>query len=122
MRSFRQFIVEKARRKFSSDEAKALGDKLNVNWDKFSLDQFRKGLEVEGEHDDGSSTDIVDNDTELAKIVLAHLKELPDYYTRLQKVEEDAPVNSISGGNIAGMKEPIIRKVPQTIIKRKKLQ
>jgi hypothetical protein len=45
--------------------------------------QFCAGMKVELEH-----KDITEGDPVLtAKIVLAHLKEKPDYYTRLKKVE-----------------------------------
>lgn len=111
MKSFKRFLTES--KKFSKDDAKKLGDKLNVNWNKVDLSQFTVGLGVESEHDDGSELDVVDSDLDLAKIVLAHLKELPDYYTKLKKVEEDVPVNSLSGGGIAGLKEPIVRKKPK---------
>ena len=45
--------------------------------------QFCRGMAVELEHQD-----ITHGDPYMtAKIVLAHLKELPDYYTKLKKVE-----------------------------------
>lgn len=49
----------------------------------FDARQFKMGMEVEKEHKDVTHGDEV----ETAKIVLAHLREKPDYYTRLQKVE-----------------------------------
>lgn len=49
----------------------------------FDERQFKMGMEVEKEHKDVTHGDEV----ETAKIVLAHLREKPDYYTRLQKVE-----------------------------------
>jgi Protein of unknown function (DUF5661) len=75
---------------FSHEEAKALGDKMNVDWDKIDLEQFHKGLNVELEHGTVSpATDITNNDVEeTAKIALAHLNEVPDYYTKLKKVEK----------------------------------
>lgn len=64
------------------------------------LAQLAKGIEVEKEH--------TDNESEAAEIARDHLHELPDYYDRLKKMEnvkEDAvgAVNSVGGGNIAGM-------------------
>lgn len=103
---------------FSSDEAKKIGDSLSVDWNKVDLEQFRMGLEVESEHDDGSKLDVVNTKKDLGKIVLAHLKELPDYYSKLKTVEEDAPANSVSAGGVAGLQEPIIRKKPK-VLKRK---
>jgi hypothetical protein len=105
MKSFKLFLNEA----FSDEEAKHLGNKLGVDWDSVSLVQFKMGLAVEKEHDDGSKLDVVDGHLDLAKIVLAHLKEDPKYYTKLKTVEEDAPANSIAAGGIAGMREPIIR-------------
>lgn len=63
--------------------ARAVGDRLGVNWKKVNLAEFRKGLQVEREH-----WNITHGSWELtAKIALAHLKEVPDYYTRLANVE-----------------------------------
>lgn len=109
---FRTFITEA----YTADSAKALGNSLHVDWSKVDLNQFKLGLNVEKEHDDGSELDIVNSEKELAKIVLAHLKEKPDYYTRLKKVEEDGvPANSISAGGVAGLTEPIIRRKPKRL-------
>lgn len=111
MKSFLSYILEST---FSSDEAKSLGDSLSVDWNKTDIEEFKKGLSVEAEHDDGGKLDIVGSKKDLAKIVLAHLKEKPDYYSRLEKVEEEVPANSISGGNVAGLREPIVfRKKPK---------
>lgn len=119
MKSFLQHLHESsgAGKSFSKDDAKRLGDSLKIDWDKVDLEQFRIGLGVESEHDDGSDLDVVDSEKDLAKIVLAHLKEKPDYYTRLKKVEEDAPANSVAAGGVAGMTEPFGRN--QKLIKRK---
>lgn len=49
------------------------------------FDQFKMGMKVELEH-----KDVTHGNREMtAKIVLAHLKEKPDYYTRLKKAEGD---------------------------------
>lgn len=112
MHSFKTFLTEA----YDTKSAKAIGDSLRVDWNKVDIEEFKKGLSVESEHDDGSELDVVDSEKDLAKIVLAHLKEKPDYYSRLKKVEEDGvPANSISGGGIAGLKEPIIRKKPKRL-------
>lgn len=64
--------------------ARRVGSALGVDWSKTSLWQFRKGLEVELEH-----RDITHGAYSLTgKIALAHLEELPDYYTRLEKMEK----------------------------------
>jgi hypothetical protein len=74
----------------SSEEAKEIGDKLGIDWDEIDLEEFRKGLMVEFEHgaQPGQQTDITGNDFYMTgKIAWVHLKELPDYYTRLKKMQ-----------------------------------
>lgn len=118
MKNFKRFLTEN-KKTFAKDSAKVLGDKLDVDWTKVSIDQFILGLSVESEHDDGSDLDVVGSELDLAKIVLAHLKEVPDYYSKLKSVEEDVPANSISGDGVAGIKEPIVfRKRRQKILTR----
>ena len=78
--------------KFNSEEAKEIGDKLGISWDKFDVEQFTKGLNVELEHGSRDpEINVTNNDPILTgKIALAHLKEFPDYYTRLEKMEREA--------------------------------
>lgn len=77
-------------RKWSLAEAVELGKQIGVDWSRVDARQFRIGLEVEGEH--GScdpQTDVTGDDPVLVgKIALAHLKEMPDYYTQLAKIEK----------------------------------
>lgn len=89
MRSFIQYLEEK--KSFTADEAKKIGDSMSLDWSKYDKEQFRKGLEVETEHDGGKGkdVDVVKNNKDLAKIVMAHLRELPDYYDRLEKMEKE---------------------------------
>lgn len=52
---------------------------------KYSLTQFKMGMSHEGkEHKDVTKGDPI----KTAKIVIAHLKEVPNYYTKLKKVEK----------------------------------
>jgi len=80
------------KREFSVEEAKAIGDKIGMDWDLYDLEQFRRGLEVELEHGTHDPQTNVTNDDEIltGKIALAHLKEIKDYYTRLDKMESEA--------------------------------
>lgn len=80
------------KRSISADEARRIGDSLRIRWDKVDLDQFRRGLEVEFEHGLHDPETNVTNDDELltGKIAWAHLKEFPDYYTRLDALEAEA--------------------------------
>ncbi len=78
---------------FSEDEAQRIGDEIGVNWGEIILSEFRRGLEVELEHGTewGDATNVTNNDPHITgKIAWAHLKEIPDYYTRLDKMEAEA--------------------------------
>jgi len=77
---------------FTAEEAKAIGEKLGLKWDKFDVDQFKKGMEVELEHGSRDSLTNVTNGDPLitGKIALAHLNEFQDYYDRLEKMEKEA--------------------------------
>jgi uncharacterized protein DUF5661 len=81
-----------ATKKFTEDEAKQIGEKLGIHWDKFDVEQFRMGMDVELEHGSvDAATNVTDNDPlKTGKIALAHLNEFPDYYTRLAEMEEEA--------------------------------
>ena len=81
-------------RQFTLEEARAIGERIGIDWGKgdVDLEQFRAGLSVELEH--GSldpATDVThDDEATTAKIALAHLREIPDYYTRLAEMEQSA--------------------------------
>ena len=77
---------------FSAEQAKKIGEELGIDWSKFNVEQFRRGMDVELEHGLCDSNTNVSNDDPLitGKIALAHLNEFPDYYTRLDKMEEQA--------------------------------
>lgn len=79
-------------KQFTTEEAKAIGDKLGIDWDQFDIEQFRMGLAVELEHGSHDAETNVTNDDVIVtgKIAWAHLKEIPDYYTRLAKMESEA--------------------------------
>ena len=81
-----------ATKHFTIEQARAIGDKLGIDWNRFDVEQFRMGLDVELEHGlHDPSTDVTGNDPILTgKIALAHLKEFSDYYTRLEKMEREA--------------------------------
>ena len=61
------------KKQFTAQEAKAVGDELGIKWDKFDVDQFCRGMDVELEH---GTRD--------------HLNEVSDYYGRLEEMEEEA--------------------------------
>ncbi|MFA6897267.1 MAG: DUF5661 family protein [Patescibacteria group bacterium] len=78
--------------KFTEEDAARVGDELGIGWDKFDVDQFRRGMNVELEHGVCDSFTDVTGDDEIVtgKIALAHLNEFPDYYDRLEKMEKEA--------------------------------
>ena len=80
------------KRQFTTEEAKQIGDALGITWQAFQVEQFRMGLEVELEHGvHDPETNVTGDDPMLTgKIAWAHLKEFPDYYTRLKQLEEEA--------------------------------
>ena len=81
-------------RSFSAEEARAIGERIGIDWGNgdVDLEQFTMGLSVELEHGRHDPETNVTNDDELitGKIALAHLREIPDYYTRLEAMERDA--------------------------------
>ena len=81
---------------FTLEQARDLGATIGIDWatSPFDAEQFRMGLEVELEHGaHDPETDVTGDDPVLtAKIAWAHLKELPDYYTRLAVMEGEAEV------------------------------
>lgn len=85
---------------FTTEEAYEIGNKLNIDWDRFDVEQFRKGLDVELEHGlNEPATDVTGNDPIITgKIALAHLNEFADYYTRLEKMEREAKEDKAGTG------------------------
>lgn len=83
-----------AKSEFTVEQAEELAKILGIDFDKenFDLNQFIMGLNTELEHGKKDYTTNVTNDDPLttAKIALAHLREFPDYYTRLSKLEAEA--------------------------------
>ena len=79
-------------KKFTTEEATNIGQQLGILWDKFDVEQFRMGMDVELEHGlRDQHTNVTDDDPlTTGKIALAHLNEFPDYYDRLEKMEKEA--------------------------------
>jgi hypothetical protein len=79
-------------RQYSTEEARSIGKQLKIDWTQIDLEQFRRGLEVELEHGAiDPETNVTGNDPLVTgKIAWAHLKEIRDYYTRLDQMEADA--------------------------------
>jgi hypothetical protein len=80
------------KKRFSTEEARSIGTQLKIDWSEIDLEQFCRGLEVELEHGaTDPETNVTGDDPILTgKIVLAHLREIRDYYTRLDQMEAEA--------------------------------
>ena len=79
---------------FTQDEARRVGEQIGIDWATapFDVEQFRMGMDVELEHGlhDPATNVTGDDPVVTGKIALAHLNEFPDYYTRLDRMEEQA--------------------------------
>ncbi|HEY8776403.1 MAG TPA: DUF5661 family protein [Gaiellaceae bacterium] len=79
---------------FTKDEARRVGEQIGIDWETapFDVEQFRMGMDVELEHGfhDLATNVTGDDPVFTGKIALAHLKEFPDYYTRLDRMETEA--------------------------------
>lgn len=82
------------RKSFTAEEARRIGAEIGIDWETapFDVEQFRSGMDVELEHGlHDLLTNVTGDDPQVtAKIALAHLNEFPDYYTRLERMEEEA--------------------------------
>ena len=67
---------------FTINDAVLIANKLGITFDKFSVNDFLTGLNIELEHGSVNPiTNVTNNDLEMtAKIALAHLNEHSDYY------------------------------------------
>jgi hypothetical protein len=78
----------------TSEEMHELGEKIGINWEEveFTADALLEGYKHELEHGTKDPETNVTNDDpeETAKIAWVHLKEDPEYYTKLNQMEEGA--------------------------------
>lgn len=83
------------RKKFTIEEVRNIGNTIGIDWNKYDINQFRAGLDVELEHGKVNPVTNVTNDDPImtGKIALAHLNEFSDYYTRLAKIENQSGRN-----------------------------
>jgi len=84
---------------FTEADARRTGEQLGIDWasSPFAVQQFRSGMDVELEHGlHDPLTDVTGDDPlTTGKIALAHLKEFPDYYTRLGAMEDQAAADHV---------------------------
>lgn len=81
MKTFNQFILENNLEKYAQQA------KIDIS--KFNKNELLMGMQVEKEHGSiDSDTNVTSDDpVKTLKIVIAHLREDPRYYTKLKKVE-----------------------------------
>jgi hypothetical protein len=80
----------KKRKQISLEQVRRVGEALHIDWQHVDLEEFRQGLM-------GHGKEAVENETGLAyqdllltgKVVLAHMQEFRDYYSRLAKLEAE---------------------------------
>ena len=92
----------------TAEEAKIIQNAVGAEAAQITADEFRRGLEVELEHGLQFPDANVTNNHPLltGKIVLAHLKETLDYYSRLEVAElEGDMLNALSKGDTAKVAE-----------------
>lgn len=75
-------------------KAKEVGDEIGVNWDLVDLGEFIQGIKEEQEHSGilgGNSTKVIEKFDYKASGMIAyeHLLERPDYYTKLEELEDE---------------------------------
>jgi uncharacterized protein DUF5661 len=82
----------KKRKQISSEEAQRIGESLHLDWDRIDLEQFRQGLmgEVDEANMDPETGRTYDSVLLSGKLVVAHMQEFPDYFTRLEKLKAEA--------------------------------
>jgi hypothetical protein len=77
----------KKRKQISSEEAKLIGESLHIDWEQVDLEQFRQGL-MKGAHN-AEPAHIYPGVLLTGQVVLTHMQEFPDYFTRLAKLEQE---------------------------------
>ena len=72
-----------------------IAKKGNLDISRYNMDELYKGFQVEKEHGTVNPITNVTNDDEVKtlKIAMAHLNEVPDYYTKLSKYVEVGELN-----------------------------
>ena len=85
-------IAHSKHKPFTLAEAKAIGDKLGIDWEKFDVKQVRVGMNAELA--DGTYNPVTsfasDDPILIGKVVRAHLNEFPDYYAQWAQMEKEA--------------------------------
>lgn len=94
--------------KVTAKEARIILSQVNTEKMSIPLEEFRRGLEVELEHGMRFKDANVTNNHPMitGMIVLAHLKEMMDYYERLEVAELEGDIfKAVKAGNIEKVKK-----------------
>jgi len=84
-RIFKKLIGESAA---TMDNLQKLADEIKVDISKFNPKELKMGFQVEKEHMKDADINVINKESDILKIALAHLRENPNYYTLLKKVEK----------------------------------
>ena len=102
--------------KHTTREAYNIGKKLGLSWNKIKPDVLKQGMDVEEEHNDNKPIDRVSPNiakgdmTKVAKIAIAHIGEIPTYYDRLEKMEDEGHSKKGKEEEMENKKKVIIKK------------
>ena len=91
-------IAKKMGRRYTLADAVMAGKKIGIDWktSDFKASDLLVGMHYELEHGKVDKTTNVTNDSKIktAKIAWAHLKERPDYYVQLAKIDPPSEEHS----------------------------
>lgn len=81
----------KKRKQISSEEARRIGEALHIDWGQVDVEQFRQDLAEDQKQEtiDPETGLIYDGVLLSGKIVMAHIQEFPDYFTRLARLRTE---------------------------------
>ena len=103
------------------DDARRIGEQIGIDWGAsgFPAEEFAAGLVVEREHGPGGPggerADVSRGDPLVeGKIAWAHLLELPDYYTRLEKMESEGEAGDAEDAGGASTDPADYQNSPET--------
>lgn len=104
---------------YTEELIKRLSEKTGIDISKFDMNELVMGMNVELEHGSSNNkTDVTGDDPEATfKIVVAHMHEMPDYYTRLKKMEKKENISEYARRmrELAGLSEGNQKKTLKTI-------
>jgi len=106
--------TEVKKEKITKELAKEVGDKLGIDFNKIDFSQFYVGINVELEHGTKDLETNITNDNLLltGKIAWIHIKEVPDYYTKLETQVDPEYVNLLKSNKLK-KEEGMVSYIPE---------